>query len=71
MTYLDIALAALTECEKSEISEISPLLSASAVAGLKAEIMAAVTVEPAEFNRGAFDALWARWNAHEATGGAA
>jgi hypothetical protein len=70
MTYLDMALAALTECEKSEKSEISLLLGAIEAERLKAEIVAAATVEPAEFDRGALDALWARWSAHEAAGGA-
>jgi hypothetical protein len=69
VTYLDIALTALTECEKSEISEKSPLLSEGEAERLKAEIVAAATVAPAGFDRGALDALWARWNAHEAAGG--
>jgi len=33
---------------------------------LKAAIIEAVTVEPEQFDRPAYDALWARWQAHEA-----
>lgn len=70
MTYLDIALAALTDGEISEICEKSPVLVEDEAERLKAEIVAAATVEPAEFDRAAYDALWVRWNAHEAGGGA-
>jgi hypothetical protein len=37
---------------------------------LKDQIIAAVTVEPAEFDRAEYDRLWARWRAHAATGNA-
>lgn len=37
---------------------------------LKARIVAAVTAEPAQFDRAEYDRLTALWNAHEAAGGA-
>jgi hypothetical protein len=37
---------------------------------LKARIIAAVDVEPADFDRAEYDRLWTRWKAHEAAGDA-
>jgi hypothetical protein len=54
--------------EKNEKSPDSRLLTQEEVEELKAQIVAAAAVEPAEFDHSKFDRLWARWKAHEAAG---
>ncbi len=54
-------------CEKrSAGGETSPLLMPEEAEELKAQIIAAVTVEPAVFDRALYEELTARWDAHEA-----
>ena len=67
MTYLDIARAAHTDCEKSEISEICPSLDAADAAALQARIVEAVTVDPAAFDRSEYERLTAALYARAAT----
>ena len=52
--------------ERNELDERSPRLSPRDDKLLQRQIVAAVTVEPAQFDRPAYLALWARWKAHEA-----
>jgi hypothetical protein len=54
------------ESEKRASAEYGGILSEDEAAQLKAQIIAAVTVEPACFDRAAYDALVAKWDAHEA-----
>jgi hypothetical protein len=56
------------QSEKSPGGEPCPLpLTSDEVEQLKARIIAAVTVDPAEFDREKYDVLMATWVAHEAT----
>jgi len=64
----------MSACEISEKSEErsardleTPRLTLDEAEQLKARIIAAVTVEPEEFDRERYDALMAEWNAYEAT----
>lgn len=77
MSYLATARDFLAERENTptryeinEINEISPRLAPTEAESLKAQIVAAVTVDPAVFDRPAYEALVVRWEAHDAAGGA-
>jgi hypothetical protein len=67
VSYLAIARAVVTGYERNEIDEESPgRLSEADAERLKAQIIAAVDVEPAEFDRAEYDRLWTLWYAHKA-----
>jgi hypothetical protein len=69
LSYLAIARAVVTGYERNESNEESPdRLSVADAERLKARIIAAVDVEPADFDRAEYDRLWTRWKAHEAAG---
>ena len=50
---------------RAQITAHKPALLAEL---LKARIIEAVTVEPADFDRAEYDRLWILWKAHEAAG---
>jgi hypothetical protein len=53
---------AFVSCVSAPSTRFAPVLPADAAA-LKAEIIAALDVEPANFDRQHYDALWERWHA--------
>jgi hypothetical protein len=66
-------MAATLGDEINEENEKNPdfaLLTEEEVEDLKAQIVAAATVEPAVFDRTELDRLWTRWKAHEAASSA-
>jgi hypothetical protein len=61
--YADVQPGADLEMHRAAIAEHKPALLN--VLALQDAIVAAVTVEPFQFDRPAYDALWARWHALE------
>ena len=70
--YLALARSVVTEYERNEKDEKrSALLSPEDTEALKARIIAAVMVDPSEFDRAEYERLTALWKAHEAAEGPA
>ena len=68
MNYLAIARAVVTGYERNESDERSHGLSETESELLKDRIIASVAVEPAKFDRGEYERLWARWNGQDSAG---
>ena len=65
MSYLAIARSVVTGYERNESDEKSPVMLVAEVELLKARIIAAVDVEPADFDLVSYDALWDRWSTYQ------
>jgi hypothetical protein len=68
MSYLAIARSVVTGYERNESDEKRWTPGVSEVELLKASIIAAVDVEPGDFDRAKYDRLWMRGKALEAAG---